>query len=86
MEIITTDLDRRWSFKSKFECLDYLLKRAMNLRKCFSYIQRETGHLFIRCPVVNDMICIIGSEEQVSWIHNQLVKRDLYKPGQLTGW
>lgn len=86
MDIITTDLSRQWNFANKHECLEYLLQRTMNLKKCFSYIKRETGHLFLKCPVVNDLIAVVGSEEQVSWIHNQLVKRDLYKPGQLTGW
>lgn len=86
MEIITTDLSRRWSFNSKHECLEYLLMRTMNLKKCFHYIERKNGHLFLKCPVVNDVIAVMGSEEQVSWVHNQLVKKDLYKPGQLTGW
>ena len=86
MEIITTDLSRRWSFSSKNECFEYILKRSMNVRKCFHFIKRETGHLFSKCPVVNDMICVMGSEEQVSWIYNQMVKRDLFRPGPLTGW
>lgn len=86
MEIITTDLSRRWSFSSKNECFEYILKRSMNVRKCFHFIKRETGHLFLKCPVVNDMICVMGSEEQVSWIYNQMVKRDLFRPGPLTGW
>ena len=86
MEIITTDLSRRWSFSSKNECFEYILKRSMNIKKCFHFIKRETGHLFLKCPVVNDMISVMGSEEQVSWIYNQMVKRDLVRPGQLTGW
>ena len=86
MEVITTDLSRQWTFNSKFECLDYLIMRSMNLRKCFYYIKRENGHLFLKCPVINDVIAVVGSEEQVSWVHNQLVKKDLYKPGPLTGW
>ena len=86
MEVITTDLSRRWIFASKHECLDYIIKRAMYLRKCFYFIKREPGHLFIKCPVVNDMVAVVGSEEQVSWIYNQMVKRDLFRPGQLTGW
>ena len=86
MEIITTDRSRQWTFTSKYECLDYLVMRAMNLKKCFHYIKRENGHLFLKCPVVNDMIAVVGSEEQVSWIFNQMVKRDLFRPGQLTGW
>ena len=86
MEIITTDLSRRWNFSSKNECFEYILKRSMNIKKCFHFIKRETGHLFLKCPVVNDMICIMGSEEQISWIYNQMVKRDLFRPGPLTGW
>ena len=56
MEIITTDLSRRWSFSSKNECFEYILKRSMNIKKGFHFIKRETGHLFLKCPVVNDMI------------------------------
>jgi hypothetical protein len=86
MEIFTTDLEQQNYFKTKNDCLEYLLLRTMNLKKCFRFIKRETGHLFIKCPVVNDMIAITGKEEEVSFIYNQLVKRDLFRPGELTGW
>lgn len=86
LQVVTMEPGVSIPFSTKFELLEYLMSRSMNLKKCFRYVTRETGHLVLKCPVVNDMIGILGTEEEVSFIYNQLVKRDLWKPGPLTGW
>lgn len=86
IEVVTLEPNITMHFSNKFELMDYLITRAMNLKKCFKFIKREMGHLYLKCPIVNDMICVLASEEEISFIYNQLVKRDLWKPGELTGW
>lgn len=86
IQVITLEPGVTMQFGNKFEVMEYLMTRTMNLKKCFRYVRRETGHLYLKCPVVNDMLGIVGSEDEISYLYNQLVKRDLWKPGELTGW
>jgi hypothetical protein len=86
MQIIGTEAGQIRNFKNRFELMEYLMVRTMNLRKCFTFMARETEHLFLKCPVVGDAIGINGTEEEISYVFNQIVKKDLWKPGQLTGW
>jgi len=39
----------------------------------------DDEHIRVRCPIVGDYLNIIGSEEDLKWLHNMLIEQSWYR-------
>ena len=72
-----------YEFKSKLDCYKYVINRALNIQKSLRFIEKDTEHLTVRCPVSADYLDIVGTQEEIEWLHTMLKNRHWYTP-QLT--
>jgi hypothetical protein len=64
---------------TKEECLRHVESRCQNLKKSLKLITMDSEHLEVRCPLSGDYLEIVGSEQEINWLHAELTKRKWYK-------
>lgn len=69
-----------YEFNNKLDCYKYVVNRALNIQKSLRFIEKDTEHLTVRCPVSADYLDIIGEPEEIEWLHMMLKNRHWYKP------
>ena len=63
----------------KQECLKHVESRCHGLKKSLRLIEMDNEHLEVRCPLSGDYLEIVGSEEEINWLHAELTKRKWYR-------
>lgn len=76
---IITDTFIPYEFDTKFEALRYIESRCHNLKKSLRFIEMDNEHLTVRCPLSGDYIEIVGSVDELNWLHAELTKRKWYR-------
>ena len=79
MTIFTGDY-KPYHYSSRYETLKYVIGRAQGLKKSLRLIEKDSEHLTIRCPLSGDYIEIVGDNDDLQWLHNELVKAQWYRP------
>ena len=69
-----------YEFKTKEQCMYYVKERAMNIKKSLRFVEKDTGHLCVRCPVSGDYLEIYGKPAEIEWLDNELGLQDWYRP------
>lgn len=64
---------------TKLECLRYVEQRCANIKHSLRFVEIDTEHLTVRCPVSGDYLDIVGTPEELNWLHVELVKRRWYR-------
>lgn len=65
-------------FNSKERCLQWCQNKQLGLRHSLRLLSKEKECLMIRTPLTNEDICIYGEQDEISWLHLELVKADAY--------
>lgn len=65
-------------FNSKERCLQWCKNKQLGLRHSLRLLAKEKECLIIRAPITNENISIYGDEEEIKWLHLELVKCDAY--------
>lgn len=73
---IFTDTFIPYEFSTKHETLQYVVTRAQGLKRSLKIIEKDTEHLTIRCPVSGDYIDVVGTEQELKWLEEQLTVRN----------
>ena len=68
-----------YEFDDKWECLRYVESRCHNLKKSLRFIEMDNEHLTVRCPLSGDYLDIVGTVNDVNWLHAELTKREWYR-------
>lgn len=76
---IFTDTFIPYEFENKREALDYIINRAINIKRSLRFVEMDTEHLIVRCPVSADYLEIVGTQEELNWLHIQLTKGNWYR-------
>lgn len=66
---------------NRYEALKYIESRALGIKKSIRFIEidKESGHLILRCPLSGDYLEIAGSSEEIEWLDNELRIRQWYR-------
>lgn len=80
--VIFTDSFIPYEFENKRKCYEYIVERSHGIKKSLKFIEMDAEHLKVRCPVSGDYLEIIGSEEDLNWLHSELTKKEIYKLGK----
>lgn len=68
-----------YEYKDKIECLKHVESRCHNLKKSLRFVEKDSEHLTVRCPLSGDYLDILGTEEELDWLHNELRRRKWYR-------
>lgn len=77
--IIFTGTFVPYEYSDKWECLRYVESRCHSLKKSLRFIEMDNEHLTVRCPLSGDYLDIIGSTEELEWLHAELTRRNWYR-------
>ena len=77
--LIMTDTFIPYDFNCKEKCLQYVVERCHNIRHSLRLVDMDDEHIRVRCPIVGDYLNIIGSEEDLKWLHNMLIEQSWYR-------
>ena len=79
MTIFTGDY-KPYYYSSRYETLKYMVSRAQGLKKSLRLIEKDSEHLTIRCPLSGDYVEIVGDNDDLQWLHDELLKAQWYRP------
>lgn len=68
-----------YEFTNRHDCLHHVISRCHGLEKSLRFIEMDNEHLKVRCPLSGDYLDILGTAEELSWIHAELTKRNWYR-------
>lgn len=77
--LIYTDTWVPYEYINKQDCLEHIISRTHNLKKSIRLIEKNNEHLIIRCPLSGDYLEVVGSEEELNWVDEQLTRRGWYR-------
>ena len=64
---------------NKYDALRHVEERCHGIKKSLRFVEMDNEHLCVRCPLSADYLDILGSEEDVAWLHAELTKRKWYR-------
>ena len=76
---IITDTYIPYEFDNKIDTLKHVESRCHNLKKSLRFIEMDNEHLTVRCPLSGDYLEIVGSVDELNWLHAELSKRNWYR-------
>lgn len=80
MTIFIGDDYTPYDYVNRYETLRYVVSRAQGLKKSIRLIEKDNEHLTIRCPLSGDYLEIVGEEDDLQWLDNELRKQNWYRP------
>ncbi len=66
-------------YLDKREVLQHVESRCHGLKKSLRFIKMDSEHLEVRCPLSGDYLEITGNRDELTWLHNELQKRQWYR-------
>lgn len=76
---VFNDTFRPIELKDRGSTLNYIVERSMGIRRSIRFIEKEPDHLTLRLPGCGEYIEVTGTEAEVMWLDDQLLKRDYYR-------
>lgn len=76
---IVNDTYIPYEYDDKFECLKHVESRCHGIKKSLRFIEKDNEHLTVRCPLSGDYLEILGTPEELDWLHNELIKKRWYR-------
>lgn len=76
---IVTDTYMPYEYENKRDTLAYIESRCVNIKRSLKFIDMDNEHLIVRCPFTGDYLEIVGTPQDLAWLHNELTKRKWYK-------
>lgn len=66
-------------FESRRDTFNYIVERAMFIRRSIRCIETEPDHLTLRLPGSGECIEIAGTEQDIIWLHTELTRKNYYR-------
>lgn len=76
---IITDAFTEYEFNNKFDYVRYIEQKCFNIKRSLRFVEMDTEHLKVRCPVSGEYIDVVGTEEEINWIHSVLTRHNMYR-------
>lgn len=78
MTIFTEDYTV-YEYNNKYDCLNDIESLCHGIKKSLRLVEKDKEHLTLRCPLSGDYIDVVGIEEELEWLDNQLNVRKWYR-------
>lgn len=77
--IIKNDTYIPYEYENKYDTLEHIESRCHGLKKSLTFVEMNNEHLIVRCPLSGDYIEVIGTVDELNWLHAELTKRKWYR-------
>lgn len=77
--IIYTETYVPYEYTNKFEVLKHVESRCHGIKKSLRFVEKNEGHLMVRCPLSGDYLDVLGSQEEIDWLDNELRRKNWYR-------
>lgn len=64
---------------NKFEALAHIESRCHGIKHSLRFVEKDNEHLTVRCPLSGDYLDVVGTVEELEWLHSELTKRKWYR-------
>lgn len=68
-----------YEFKTKEACYKHVVIRCHNIKKSLRFVEKDIGHLCVRCPISGDYLEIFGEQFEIDWLDKQLRINSWYR-------
>ena len=65
-------------FTNKERCLLWCKSKQLGLRHSIRLLSKERDSMMVRFPITNEIVSIYGDQDEIAWLHLELVKADSY--------
>lgn len=79
MTILTSNC-APYNYVNRYETLKYVKSRAHGIKKSIRLVEKDNGHLTLRCPLSGDYLEIVGEKDDLEWLDKELRKQNWYRP------
>ena len=77
--LVITDSYTPYDFRNWRECTNFIIDKCYGIKRALSLIKKDKEHLEVRCPLTGEYLTILGSEESLEKVHQQLILQNLYR-------
>ena len=68
-----------YEYDNSREVFDYIVERCYKIKRSLRLVEKDTEHLEVRCPMSGDYLTIVGEEQELRWLDNELRVRGWYR-------
>lgn len=68
-----------YEFDSKRDVYKFIEQRCSNLKRALTFVEMDNEHLTVRCPLSGGYLDIVGTIEEIDWLHGELTRREMYR-------
>ncbi len=65
-------------FNNKEQCLQWLKNKQLGTIRSIKLIFKHDDWLKVRVPITNELVDIYGEKSEITWLHLQLVRNQMY--------
>ena len=65
-------------FNNKEQCLHWLKNKQLGTVRSIVLLSKNDDWLMIRVPITNENISIYGEHSDITWLHLQMVRNQMY--------
>lgn len=68
-----------YEYDSARDVYAHILERCYRIKRSLRLVEKDTEHLEVRCPMSGDYLTIVGSEQELNWLDNELRTKGWYR-------
>lgn len=63
------------------ECANFLIDKCYGMKRAMILVEKDKEHLDLRCPLTGEYLTVLGSELDLTRVHQVLIRQNLYRRG-----
>lgn len=77
--VILTETFIPYDYPDRHQAFKYITSRCHGIKKSLRFVEKNNEHLMVRCPLSGDYLDIVGTQEEIDWLDNELRNRNWYR-------
>lgn len=65
-------------FNDKEQCLQWLKNKQLGTVRSIVLLSKDDDWLLVRVPITNENVRIHGESDEITWLHLQMVRNQMY--------
>jgi len=66
-------------FNSKEKCFNWFTQKQLKLKNSLRLLEKEKTYMKIRTPITNEVVTVYGEEDEIRWLHLELLKNNSFR-------
>lgn len=68
-----------YDFLTWRECCNFLIDKCYGVTRGMTLVEKDKGHLELRCPLTGEYLTVLACEEDLERIHTTFILQNLYR-------